>query len=144
MLNLFPGFYDTQYENRAHPDCRGRILSDDEGKFGYRAIVPPPYPVPSDVSYLKQLLSRPKLNALAKGPVGELLLSMGRHNMRPSHLHFMVQAPKYHKLVTAFYPEGCEFIQSDPVFGVKKSLVVVSIHYFVCEIPSNIFPSRSN
>lgn len=100
------GFYDTQYENRAHPDCRGRILSDDEGKFGYRAIVPPPYPVPSD------------------GPVGELLLSMGRHNMRPSHLHFMVQAPKYHKLVTAFYPEGCEFIQSDPVFGVKKSLVV--------------------
>lgn len=100
------GFYDTQYANRSHPDCRGRLRTDDDGKFGYRAVVPVAYPIPGD------------------GPVGELLLLLGRHNMRPNHLHVVVEAPGFHKLVTAFYPEGCDFLRSDCVFGVKKSLVV--------------------
>ncbi|KAG6334717.1 hypothetical protein ID866_4377 [Astraeus odoratus] len=100
------GFYDTQYADRSHPDCRGRLRSAQDGSFAFRAIVPTPYPIPGD------------------GPVGELLLLMGRHNMRPSHLHVMVQAPGYHKLITAFYPEGCTYLQSDSVFGVKESLVV--------------------
>ncbi|KAG1802255.1 Intradiol ring-cleavage dioxygenase [Suillus plorans] len=100
------GFYDTQYADRSHPDCRGRLRSDDDGKFGYRAVVPVAYPIPGD------------------GPVGELLLLLGRHNMRPNHLHMMVEAPGFHKLVTAFYPDGCDYLRSDCVFGVKKSLVV--------------------
>lgn len=44
--------------------------------------------------------------------------------MRPSHLHLMVEAPGFRKLVTALYPEGDEWVPSDAVFGVKKSLVV--------------------
>lgn len=64
-----------------------------------------------------------------KGPIGELLLSQGRHNMRPSHLHMMVEAPGYHKLVTALYPEGGKYIESDSVFGVKKSLVAVCVAF---------------
>ncbi|KAI6043986.1 aromatic compound dioxygenase [Pisolithus marmoratus] len=102
--------YDTQYSNRSHPDCRGRLRSADDGSFAFRAIVPVAYPIPGD------------------GPVGELLLAMNRHNMRPNHLHMVLEAPGYHKLVTAFYPEGCKFIQSDSVFGVKKSLVVKLEH----------------
>ena len=47
--------------------------------------------------------------------------------MRPNHLHLMIEAPGYTKLVTAFYPEGDEWLESDAVFGVKKSLVVVSV-----------------
>ncbi|KAH7887013.1 Intradiol ring-cleavage dioxygenase [Phlebopus sp. FC_14] len=100
------GFYDTQYVDRTHPDYRGRLHSAEDGSFGYRAIVPRAYPVPGD------------------GPVGELLLAMNRHNMRPNHLHIMIEAPGYHKLITALYPEGCSYLVSDPVFGVKKSLVV--------------------
>ncbi|KAG1849967.1 Intradiol ring-cleavage dioxygenase [Suillus subluteus] len=100
------GFYDIQYEDRTHPDCRGRLRSGDDGRFGYRAVVPVAYPIPGD------------------GPVGELLLLLGRHNMRPNHLHMMVEAPGFHKLVTAFYPDGCDYLRSDSVFGVKKSLVV--------------------
>ena len=38
----------------------------------------------------------------------------------------MLDAPGFHKLVTSLYPEGDEFLSSDAVFGVKKSLVVVS------------------
>ena len=40
----------------------------------------------------------------------------------------MIDAPGFHKLVTSLYPEGDEFLSSDAVFGVKKSLVVVSEH----------------
>ncbi|KAG1747391.1 Intradiol ring-cleavage dioxygenase [Suillus lakei] len=100
------GHYDTRFENNSHPDCRGRLRSEDDGRFGYRAVVPVAYPVPGD------------------GPVGELLLLLGWHNMRPNHLHMMVEAPGFHKLVTALYPDGCDYLRSDCVFGVKKSLVV--------------------
>ena len=57
------GFYDTQYADRDHPDCRGRLRSDAEGGYSFRAVVPVPYPIPGD------------------GPVGELLLALNRHNM---------------------------------------------------------------
>jgi hypothetical protein len=39
----------------------------------------------------------------------------------------MIDVPGFHKVVTSLYPEGDEFLSSDPVFGVKKSLVVVSV-----------------
>jgi len=44
--------------------------------------------------------------------------------MRPNHLHLMIEAPGYHKLTTALYPDGDQFLATDAVFGVKKSLVV--------------------
>lgn len=43
------GFYDTQYAVREKPDYRGRLRADDEGRYGYRAIVPIAYPIPGDV-----------------------------------------------------------------------------------------------
>ena len=60
--------------------------------------------------------------------MGELLLALGRHNARPTHLHVMIDAPGFHKLTTALYPEGDPYISSDVAFGVKKSLVVVRLH----------------
>ncbi|KAG0693385.1 aromatic compound dioxygenase [Suillus ampliporus] len=100
------GLYDIEYADRSHPDCRGRLRSDDNGRFGYRAVVPIAYAAHGD------------------GPVSELLCLLGRHNMRASHLHIVVQAPGFRKLVTALYPEGCDYLRSDCIFGVKKSLVV--------------------
>jgi len=99
------GFYDTQYTGEG-PDCRGRLKSDEQGRYAYRAVVPYAYPIPGD------------------GPVGELLVTLGRHNMRPAHLHLIVQAPGYRKLVTALYPHEDKYLKSDCVFGAKKSLAV--------------------
>jgi len=33
------GLYDTQYAEREKPECRGRLKSDAEGKYAFRAIV---------------------------------------------------------------------------------------------------------
>lgn len=62
--------------------------------------------------------------------MGELLTKVGRHNMRPNHLHLMIEAPGYHKLTTALFLEGDKWLSSDAVFGIKKSLVVVSLRKF--------------
>ena len=43
------GFYDVQYQDRTIPDCRGRLRSDDQGRYGYRAVLPVAYVIPEDV-----------------------------------------------------------------------------------------------
>ena len=42
------GHYDTQYSGREHPDYRGRLKSDKNGDFWFKAIRPVPYPIPHD------------------------------------------------------------------------------------------------
>ncbi|KAL2842047.1 Intradiol ring-cleavage dioxygenase [Aspergillus pseudoustus] len=100
------GFYDVQNPERTGPDGRGVLRSDAEGMFFFQAIVPVPYPIPMD------------------GPVGRMLKALGRHPNRPGHVHFMLDKPGYDLLITALYPRGDPYETSDPVFGVKESLVV--------------------
>ena len=38
-----------EYAERTAPECRGRLRTDGEGKYGYRAIVPVSYAIPDDV-----------------------------------------------------------------------------------------------
>ncbi|GLB38965.1 putative catechol dioxygenase N terminus [Lyophyllum shimeji] len=100
------GSYDVQYEVRDAPECRGYLRSAEDGSYSFRAVVPVPYPIPSD------------------GPVGKMLTALGRHVYRPAHLHMMVEAPGFEKLTTAFYFDGDPYITSDAVFGVRTSLIV--------------------
>ncbi|KAH7024077.1 Intradiol ring-cleavage dioxygenase [Ilyonectria destructans] len=100
------GFYDVQHADRAGPDGRAVVKSDQDGMFFFQAIVPVPYPIPND------------------GPVGQLLGVLNRHPYRPSHFHFMFDKPGYDKLITALYLRGDPYERSDAVFGVKESLVI--------------------
>ncbi|KAJ3529059.1 hypothetical protein NM208_g9106 [Fusarium decemcellulare] len=100
------GFYDVQYASYNEPDGRAIIRSDNSGIISFRAIVPVPYPIPSD------------------GPVGKLLKTLKRHPYRPSHFHFMFNKPGYDNLITALYLRGDPFERSDAVFGVKESLII--------------------
>ncbi|KAJ6621463.1 intradiol ring-cleavage dioxygenase [Mycena sp. CBHHK59/15] len=99
------GLYDTQYSERGGPDCRGRLRTKEDGSFFFRAVVPIAYSIPSD------------------GPVGKMLNTLDRHVFRPAHLHMMLEAPGFEKLVTALYFKGDPYLTSDAVFGVKSSLV---------------------
>ncbi|KAK7031702.1 Intradiol ring-cleavage dioxygenase [Favolaschia claudopus] len=100
------GLYDTQYDVRGGPDCRGRLRTTQDGSFFFRAVVPVSYPIPSD------------------GTVGQMVKALGRHVFRPAHLHMMLEAEGFEKLTTAFYFEGDPYLSSDAVFGVKSSLIV--------------------
>ncbi|KAF2133522.1 aromatic compound dioxygenase [Dothidotthia symphoricarpi CBS 119687] len=101
------GKYDVQYADRGDKaDGRAIIRSDAHGVFWFNAIVPVPYPIPSD------------------GPVGQLIAKLGRHCWRPSHMHFMFEKEGFDNLVTALYIRGSDYETSDAVFGVKDSLIV--------------------
>lgn len=100
------GFYDVQNPQRQHPDGRAVLHSDVNGVFYFTAVVPVPYPIPDD------------------GPVGGMLKLLNRHPNRPGHVHFMLEGKGFDKLVTALYPRGDPYETSDPVFGVKDSLIV--------------------
>ena len=99
------GHYDVQYEGLEVAQGRGVLQSGDDGRFHFRTIVAQAYPIPDD------------------GPVGELLRATGRHPWRPAHLHFMIKAPGYETLVTHVFRRGDKYLDSDAVFGVRKSLV---------------------
>ncbi len=98
-------FYDVQRPGLDAAQARGILYSNAEGKFHFKSIVAKPYPIPHD------------------GPVGKMLESLGRHPWRPAHLHFMITAPGYEKLITHVFREGVEYLDSDAVFGVRSSLV---------------------
>lgn len=61
------GFYDTQYKDRGQPDCRGRLKADEEGRYGYRAVVPVAYPIPGDVRSFPPPATRHHLLEMATG-----------------------------------------------------------------------------
>jgi hydroxyquinol 1,2-dioxygenase len=100
------GFYDLQKLDEARGLAgRGSFRTDPEGRFYLWTIRPSGYRIPND------------------GPVGKMLYAQARHPFRPEHIHFMIQAPGYRKLVTHVFAEGDEHLDSDVVFGVKSSLI---------------------
>jgi hydroxyquinol 1,2-dioxygenase len=101
------GFYDSQKETYATqgPSSRARFITGADGRFFFRTILPCSYPIPTD------------------GPVGEMILQVGRHAMRPAHVHFLVNAPGYQPLITHVFMDGDKYLDSDVVFGVKDELV---------------------
>jgi len=101
------GFYDSQKEAYATqgPSSRARFITDRDGRFVFRTILPCSYPIPTD------------------GPVGEMILQTRRHPMRPAHIHFLVNAPGHEPLITHVFIEGDKYIDSDVVFGVKDELI---------------------
>lgn len=101
------GFYDVQ-QPEAQPkwNNRGVFTTGADGRYQFLGIKPVSYPIPDD------------------GPVGKLLQQLGRHPYRPAHMHFMVEAPGYEKVITHTFVKGDSYLESDTVFGVKQSLIV--------------------
>lgn len=100
------GFYDVQQPGRQSPgNGRALLITEGDGAFWFRSVIPSYYPIPTD------------------GPVGALLSAAGRHPNRPAHIHFIVTAPDYEKLTTHIFVDGSLFTDSDAVFAVKRSLI---------------------
>ena len=100
------GFYDVQQPDiQPQYNNRGIFRTGADGAYSFRGIRPVSYPIPDD------------------GPVGEMLDALGRHPNRPAHLHFIVTAPGFQKVVTHTFVDGDQWLTSDAVFGVKASLI---------------------
>ena len=58
------------------------------------------------------------------GTVGELMQRSNISHFRPAHIHFVVEAPGYHRIVTHLFQRGDRYIDNDVVYGVKEPLIV--------------------
>jgi protocatechuate 3,4-dioxygenase beta subunit len=97
------GFYDVQQKDlQPEMNLRGVFTAGKNGEYSFRSIYPHYYPIPHD---------------------GNLLGALDRNYNRPAHLHFLVSAPGYEKLITHIFTPDCPWLKDDAVFGVKESLV---------------------
>ena len=100
------GFYDLQMAGVEGMALRGVFHTDAEGRYVFQTIKPACYPIPTD------------------GPVGQMLLAMGRHPYRPAHIHFIISAEGYEPVTTELFVKDDPYLDSDAVFGVRESLIV--------------------
>jgi hydroxyquinol 1,2-dioxygenase len=99
------GFYENQDPAQADMNLRGRLTSDAEGRIAFRSVKPKGYPIPVD------------------GPVGALLRAAGRHNLRPAHLHFLIDKAGFKPQFSQLYSSDDPNLDSDVQFGVTQALV---------------------
>lgn len=102
------GEYSNFHPTVPEGNLRGRLTTDATGRFEFETIVPPSYAIPD------------------AGATAQLLEALGRHLIRPGHIHFKVSHPSCRALTTQIF-EGDPFIDSDVVGAVKDSLVIALV-----------------
>jgi catechol 1,2-dioxygenase len=99
------GLYENQDPAQAEMNLRGRFTTQADGSFGFTSVKPAGYPVPVD------------------GPNGVLLGAQRRHNMRPAHLHFLIEKPGYKTIASQVYDPEDPHLETDSQFGVTRALI---------------------
>ena len=102
------GRYDSQDRRQPAGNLRGLFTTDARGEYWFKSVVPSSYPVPTD------------------GPVGALLRAMGRHPMRPAHIHLRASAAGHRAVTTHAFIAGDKYLESDAAFAVKDDLIVTA------------------
>jgi catechol 1,2-dioxygenase len=100
------GYYDVQQPDvQPKWNNRGIFVTGADGRYSFVGIKPVSYPIPDD------------------GPVGQMLGLLGRHPFRPAHMHYLVTAAGFQTVVTHTFVGDDPYLDSDTVFGVKRSLL---------------------
>lgn len=86
-------------------NLRRTIVTDDQGRYRFRSIVPSGYGCPPE------------------GPTQRLLDLLGRHGQRPAHIHFFVSAPGFRHLTTQINLPGDRYLDDDFAFATRDGLV---------------------
>ena len=97
--------YAVQRPEAPEDHLRGRYETREDGSFAFVAVRPVAYPIPDD------------------GPVGRMLAATGRHPWRPAHIHMIVRAHGFKTVATHIFDSASDYLDSDAVFAVKRSLV---------------------
>ncbi|MGH3678478.1 MAG: dioxygenase [Mycobacterium sp.] len=108
MLDIWQTDGDGLYEaQRPGEDQYMRAIyrTRPDGSYIVRTVAPIGYTIPMD------------------GPVGELMKRTRISEYRPAHIHFCLEAPGYHRIVTHLFQKGDQYIDTDVVYGVKEPLI---------------------
>jgi catechol 1,2-dioxygenase len=99
------GNYSFFDKTQSHFNLRRTIVTDQDGRYQFRSIVPVGYGCPPG------------------GTTQRLLDKLGRHGQRPAHIHFFVSAPGHRKLTTQINIDGDAYLWDDFAFASREGLV---------------------
>jgi catechol 1,2-dioxygenase len=99
------GNYSFFDQTQSHFNLRRSIITDANGRYQFRSILPSGYGCPPD------------------GTTQQLLDLLGRHGQRPAHIHFFVSAEGHRKLTTQINIDGDEYLWDDFAFASREGLV---------------------
>ncbi len=100
------GDYENEDPTQPEYNLRGRMLTDENGRYEFRTVVPAPYEIGKG------------------GPVGEFLKEIDRHAWRPAHIHFKLSQVGYKSVTTMLFIAGDPWIDNDSIGAVKESLLL--------------------
>lgn len=99
------GNYSFFDESQSEFNLRRTIITDENGNYAFRSIVPLGYSVPPE------------------GMTQKVLDALGRHGHRPAHVHFFASADGHRKLTTQINIDGDEYLWDDFAFASREGLV---------------------
>jgi catechol 1,2-dioxygenase len=104
------GMYSYFDPSQSEYHLRRRIVTDAEGRYRFRSIVPSGYGCPPH------------------GPTQQLLDQLGRHGQRPAHIHFFISAEGYEHLTTQINLDGDEYLHDDFAYATREELIAPIRH----------------
>ncbi|MBU0902569.1 MAG: catechol 1,2-dioxygenase [Gammaproteobacteria bacterium] len=99
------GNYSYFDKSQTDYNLRRRIVTDAEGRYRARSIVPCGYGCSPD------------------GPTQECLDLLGRHGQRPAHIHFFISSPGHRHLTTQINLAGEQYLWDDFAYATRDGLV---------------------
>lgn len=99
------GNYSYFDQSQSAYNLRRRIVTDAEGRYRARSIVPSGY------------------GCSPEGPTQECLDLLGRHGQRPAHIHFFISAPGHRHLTTQINLAGDQYLWDDFAYATREGLV---------------------
>lgn len=105
------GNYSYFDKSQSAYNLRRTIVTDAEGRYRFRSILPSGYGCPPN------------------GSTQQLLDQLGRHGRRPAHIHFFVSAPDHRKLTTQINIDGDEYLHDDFAFATRDGLVPAVVRH---------------
>jgi len=99
------GTYSFFDQSQSAYNLRRRIVTDAEGRYRARSIVPSGY------------------GCDPQGPTQECLDLLGRHGQRPAHVHFFISAPGHRHLTTQINLAGDKYLWDDFAYATRDGLV---------------------
>jgi catechol 1,2-dioxygenase len=105
------GNYSFFDKTQSDFNLRRTIVTDAEGRYRFRSIMPSGYGCPPE------------------GPTQKLLDLLGRHGQRPAHVHFFVSAPGCRQLTTQINIKGDKYIYDDFAFATREGLIPEVTHH---------------
>ncbi|MDN3558112.1 catechol 1,2-dioxygenase [Halomonas maura] len=100
------GGYSFFDPSQSEYNLRRTIITDAEGRYAVRSIIPSGYGCPPD------------------SPTQQVLDLLGRHGQRPAHIHYFISAPGHQHLTTQINLAGDPYTYDDFAFATREELVV--------------------